>query len=194
MDHNNGVPRIHAFPSSPPPSPPILSFISALTIATLLFMCFYYFSAIVSLAILLALYITTLFICRFVHRDQGTSFHLVQNPQRVVRLFNKVFWVVEEKRGSHRKRVTKLLLGSVVCFGSRTLASSCRECAICLEDFKMGDECLVFSVCGHIFHCDCINHWLWEKPSCPICRYVPSSSATMIRNNSRSMEFSDNLV
>ncbi|XP_020239514.1 putative RING-H2 finger protein ATL19 [Cajanus cajan] len=204
MDHNNRVPRIHAFlpstpspPPPPPPSPPILSFIVALTIATLLFMCFYYFSAIISFAFLVVLYIITLLVCRFVSTDDGAS---PKKNQRVVRIFNRVFLVVEEKKGNHRpQQVKKFLLGSVVCFGSQTLASSpslsCRECAICLEDFKMGEECLVFCVCGHIFHCDCINHWLREKPSCPICRhYVSSSSTTMVNNNSRSIEFLDNLV
>lgn len=104
---------------------------------------------------------------------ERTSFHAQtpQNNQRVVRVFNKLFWVVEEKRGGKRQQVKKLL-GCVLCFGSQAMASSCvSECAICLEDFKKGEECLVFSVCGHTFHCDCIKHWLEEKPSCPICRH-----------------------
>ncbi|KAG4968212.1 hypothetical protein GYH30_033823 [Glycine max] len=181
MDHNhhnnNRVPRIHAFLSPTPPSPPMLSFIAALSITTLIFMCLYVLSPIVSVAILLALYITTLFLCRFMQdrRElrERTSFHAQtpQNNQRVVRVFNKLFWVVEEKRGGKRQQVKKLL-GCVLCFGSQAMASSCvSECAICLEDFKKGEECLVFSVCGHTFHCDCIKHWLEEKPSCPICRH-----------------------
>ncbi|KAG5032806.1 hypothetical protein JHK82_016375 [Glycine max] len=62
MDHNNNnrVPRIHAFSSPAPPSPPMLSFIVALSLTTLTFMCLYVFSSIVSVAILLALCITIL--------------------------------------------------------------------------------------------------------------------------------------
>ena len=151
MDHNhhnnNRVPRIHAFLSPTPPSPPMLSFIAALSITTLIFMCLYVLSPIVSVAILLALYITTLFLCRFMQdrRElrERTSFHAQtpQNNQRVVRVFNKLFWVVEEKRGGKRQQVKKLL-GCVLCFGSQAMASSCvSECAICLEDFKKGEEC-----------------------------------------------------
>ncbi|KAK7405239.1 hypothetical protein VNO78_06438 [Psophocarpus tetragonolobus] len=197
MDHNsNRIPRINAFSSATPPSPPLFSFIAALSIATLIFMCIYFFSTIVAVAILLALYITTLFLCRFRHEiREGTSFHAQtpQNHQRVVRIFNKLFWVVEEKRGNHMQLVKKLL-GCVVCFESQAMSSSSvSECAICLEDFKKGEECLVFSVCGHTFHCDCINHWLEEKPNCPICRhYVPSSNS--MGTKSRSMEFLENLV
>ncbi|TKY66536.1 putative RING-H2 finger protein ATL19 [Spatholobus suberectus] len=185
MDHNNNnrVSRIHAFSSPAPSSPPMLSFIAALATATLIFMCLYVFSAIVSTVIIVVLYIITIFLCRFMHdmRElrERTSFHAQtpQNNQRVVRIFNKLFWVVEEKKGSQRQQVKKLL-GSIVCFGNQAMASLCdNECAICLEDFKKGEECLIFSVCGHTFHCDCINYWLQEKPSCPICRhYVPSSA------------------
>ncbi|KAK7342718.1 hypothetical protein VNO80_25674 [Phaseolus coccineus] len=197
MDQNNTVPRIHAFsaPAPAPPSPPIFSFIIALSIAALIFMCFYVFSAVVSAAILLALCITTLFLCRFTYdRELGETipFHAQtpQNNQRVVKIFNKLFWVVEDKRGGQRQQVKKLV-GSIVCFGNQAMLSG-SECAICLEEFKNGEKCLVFSFCGHIFHCDCINHWFEEKPTCPNCRYVPSS-ATMFKK-SRSTEFLENLV
>lgn len=66
------------------------------------------------------------------------------------------------------------------------------ECAICLEELKNGEECVVFSVCGHIFHFDCIKHWLEKKPTCPNCRHCVASSATMMKTTS--MEFLENLV
>lgn len=50
------------------------------------------------------------------------------------------------------------------------LRRSCNECAICLEDFQRGHLCQVFPVCKHIFHSDCIDHWLQRKLTCPICR------------------------
>ncbi|CAJ1978563.1 unnamed protein product [Sphenostylis stenocarpa] len=83
----------------------------------------------VSAVILLALCITTLILFRFMHdrRDlrEGTSLHALtpQNNQRVVRIFDKLFWVVEEKRGAHMHEVKKLL-GSIVCFGNQAMASS----------------------------------------------------------------------
>lgn len=50
------------------------------------------------------------------------------------------------------------------------LRRSCNECAICLEDFQRGQLCQVFPVCKHIFHSDCIDHWLQRKLTCPTCR------------------------
>ncbi|XP_061368328.1 putative RING-H2 finger protein ATL19 [Gastrolobium bilobum] len=192
---NSSILRTHVSPSSPPPSPPMVSFIAALAIAMLIFMCIYVFSTIVSVAIVLTLCIISVFLCRVIHNRRGldtelrerTNFYAQtqQNNQRVVRIFDKLFWVVEE-RGNQR------VIGSIVCFGSQAMASSnSNECAICLEDFKKGEECLVFSVCGHTFHFDCINHWIEKKPSCPICRQcIPSSMVT----KTRSIEFLANLV
>ncbi|XP_017432834.1 RING-H2 finger protein ATL52-like [Vigna angularis] len=193
MDQNITVPRIHAFSS--PPSPPLFSCIIALSIATLIFMFFYVLSPIVSAAILLALCITTLLLSRFTHNRQFTqtfSFHAHTPPknQRLVKIFNNLFWVVEEKRSGQTQQVKKLL-GSIVCFGNQPFVSG-SECAICLEEFKNGEECVEFSVCGHIFHCDCIKQWLEEKPTCPNCRHCVASSATMLKTTS--MEFLENLV
>jgi hypothetical protein len=50
------------------------------------------------------------------------------------------------------------------------LRRSCNGCVICLEDFQKGQLCQVFPVCKHIFHSDCIDHWLQKKLTCPICR------------------------
>jgi len=128
MDHNNNaVPRIHVFSSQTPPSPPMFSFLIALSIATLIFMCFYIFPVIVSAVILLALCITVLFLCRFTpdpELRETVSFHAPnpQNNQRVVQIFNNFFWVLEEKRGGQRQQVKKLL-GSIVCFGNQATVS-----------------------------------------------------------------------
>jgi len=42
------------------------------------------------------------------------------------------------------------------------------NCCICLEDQVTGQ--LVRRLpCMHAFHCECIDRWLQEKSSCPIC-------------------------
>ncbi|KAL2509517.1 RING-H2 finger protein ATL52 [Forsythia ovata] len=43
-------------------------------------------------------------------------------------------------------------------------------CAVCLTEFKEGDEVRVLSECSHIFHILCINQWLQNHHSCPLCR------------------------
>ena len=142
-NNNNRVHRIEVFPSSPPPSPPFGSFIAALAIATLIFMCIYGFSPIVSVAIILTLCIASVLLCRFIHG--------------------------------------KKLLGTVVPFGSKAMASGRSDCAICLENFQQREKCLVFPICNHVFHLICIKHWLESKPTCPICRHrIPPAMAMII--------------
>jgi hypothetical protein len=42
------------------------------------------------------------------------------------------------------------------------------ECAICLDDdLKLEWRLLP---CGHAFHKDCVERWLTESDTCPICR------------------------
>ncbi|KAK7342407.1 hypothetical protein VNO80_25358 [Phaseolus coccineus] len=46
-----------------------------------------------------------------------------------------------------------------------------KRCAICLEDFKSGEE-VRLTPCNHMFHEDCIVPWLTTKGQCPVCRFV----------------------
>ena len=45
------------------------------------------------------------------------------------------------------------------------------NCIICLNDMKIGDN-VTSLPCLHVFHTDCIKHWLESKNSCPICKLV----------------------
>ncbi|CAL0328889.1 unnamed protein product [Lupinus luteus] len=151
-DNINWFDRIILSPSTPPPpSPPIFSFIAALTITTLIFTCIHVFSVIVSVAILITLFITSMYLLKFINdrhemRERNIFYgQTPENNQRVVRFFDKLFWVVEERGGDNNMREgsNKKLIGSVVRFGSQAImhsSSGCSECAICLEDFKEGKE------------------------------------------------------
>lgn len=44
------------------------------------------------------------------------------------------------------------------------------DCAICLEDFKMGEKCRLLPFCNHSFHAECVDSWLLRNPICPVCR------------------------
>lgn len=48
-----------------------------------------------------------------------------------------------------------------------------KECAVCLEEYTRGCE-LRRLCCGHRFHKRCLDPWLYEARSCPICRCVVS--------------------
>lgn len=43
------------------------------------------------------------------------------------------------------------------------------ECIICMESFSE-NELVKQLMCGHIFHGDCIDHWLTEQKNCPFCK------------------------
>ncbi|RDY10175.1 RING-H2 finger protein ATL47, partial [Mucuna pruriens] len=44
------------------------------------------------------------------------------------------------------------------------------DCAVCLDNFKVGDACRLLPNCGHSFHVLCIDSWILQTPVCPICR------------------------
>jgi hypothetical protein len=43
------------------------------------------------------------------------------------------------------------------------------DCIICMEGFSEG-EFVKQLMCGHIFHGDCIDHWLSQQKNCPFCK------------------------
>ncbi|KVH89701.1 hypothetical protein Ccrd_008305 [Cynara cardunculus var. scolymus] len=47
---------------------------------------------------------------------------------------------------------------------------SCRRCCVCLGEFEMNEELIQVPSCKHIFHRDCIHHWLQSNSTCPLCR------------------------
>ncbi|KAL8170354.1 hypothetical protein V2J09_022158 [Rumex salicifolius] len=45
-----------------------------------------------------------------------------------------------------------------------------RECAVCLEELRVGVEAARMP-CGHLYHWDCIAEWLQRTHFCPFCRF-----------------------
>lgn len=84
------------------------------------------------------------------------------------RFLNRLF-ELHESRGpppADPKEIEKL--PSVVL--TETLTTEQIRCTVCCEEFKVGSVGIKLP-CEHIFDKDCIEHWLKEHNTCPICRY-----------------------
>ena len=100
---------------------------------------------------------------------------LVQyNVAQVVDMLERFVRDIDERRGPRLRALNRL--PPLISYGNHERrASSGRgdvdECVICLEDFEEDESCQVFPVCNHIFHTNCIDHWLKNRPTCPVCRH-----------------------
>ena len=72
-----------------------------------------------------------------------------------------------DARKNYRRDKLKYTSVSVTDEGLSSMLLS--QCAICLEDFKVGDNVNIFR-CQHSFHKGCFAEWSRVKMNCPICR------------------------
>ncbi|KAL9182764.1 hypothetical protein ACHAXT_004043 [Thalassiosira profunda] len=74
------------------------------------------------------------------------------------------------------------------------------DCVICHEQLKKRRKCVALSVCGHIFHNECIQQAFKVKPQCPVCRKAvgepqgkcPSGTMTVHSSSIRCSGFQEN--
>ncbi|CAN6465137.1 unnamed protein product [Victoria cruziana] len=66
-------------------------------------------------------------------------------------------------------------------------------CAICLADYNDSDVLRLLPGCGHLSHLDCLDRWLKQRPTCPICRTSPTPSA-MPTSSEEAVPLADQMV
>ncbi|GMI83342.1 hypothetical protein HRI_002003500 [Hibiscus trionum] len=44
------------------------------------------------------------------------------------------------------------------------------QCAVCLSEYRCEDTLRILPYCGHSFHVTCIDIWLQQHSTCPVCR------------------------
>ncbi|KAK9152202.1 hypothetical protein Syun_010511 [Stephania yunnanensis] len=69
-----------------------------------------------------------------------------------------------------KKKDMVALPTSTYASSSSSSSSSHHQCAICLVEYKEGDDIRVLPKCSHRFHVACIDTWLEARSSCPTCR------------------------
>ncbi|GLT67293.1 hypothetical protein SLA2020_396120 [Shorea laevis] len=85
----------------------------------------------------------------------------------VLETLNRIVQALDDRRGLGREEMEKVL--PIVNYNSNEMKRS-DDCAICLEDFQDEDLCRIFPVCNHVFHWNCIDGWVKNNLTCPVCR------------------------
>ncbi|KAJ8298476.1 hypothetical protein KUTeg_025007 [Tegillarca granosa] len=92
-----------------------------------------------------------------------------------------VFYYIQRFRYAHAKeRLTRRLASAAkkaiakipqrsLKIGDKELETDFDQCAVCIEGYKPSD--VIRSLpCRHIFHKSCVDPWLLEMRSCPMCK------------------------
>lgn len=58
----------------------------------------------------------------------------------------------------------------------KKLGTTCTCCSVCLDNYGDGDVLRMLPDCGHLFHKECVDPWLRQHPTCPVCRTSPLPS------------------
>lgn len=56
--------------------------------------------------------------------------------------------------------------------GELKIAKGNEDCSICMDNMKEGDTLLRLPCGKHVFHATCIEGWLKEHNTCPLCRHA----------------------
>ena len=89
---------------------------------------------------------------------------------------------IDIPRGASPESIDKLPLTTLTQEIIQTeLKENQKTCNVCLEEFQEQDEMRTLGCC-HVFHRSCVDRWLSQVASCPICKkeIIPSETAAPV--------------
>ncbi|KAJ1435861.1 Zinc finger, RING-type [Sesbania bispinosa] len=75
------------------------------------------------------------------------------------------------ERGSHGLESIAVAKFPTKKFSDKFFASAENsQCTVCLSEYQDDDMLRILPYCGHSFHVTCIDLWLQQNSTCPVCR------------------------
>lgn len=75
------------------------------------------------------------------------------------------------ERGLHGLEPYLIASFPVKKYGDEFFSSSeYSQCTVCLSEYHDADLLRILPYCGHFFHMTCIDMWLQQHSTCPVCR------------------------
>ncbi|XP_021284163.1 NEP1-interacting protein 1-like [Herrania umbratica] len=100
--------------------------------------------------------------------DDVATRYLLQSINALDSTFNQVPWNIPEGLSKESiQNIPKIRITEENVWDSSRNRISC---SICLQDFLQGEVVHSLPHCHHMFHVSCIQKWLGEHKSCPLCR------------------------
>lgn len=104
--------------------------------------------------------------------------NLVENGTLPILRLAHFFLLNDEEDNEHPRGLTKEQIDNLATrtYGQATLeGEQGRACSVCINEYAQGNK-LRSLPCAHEFHIHCIDRWLSENNTCPICRQPILSS------------------
>ncbi|CAL9698006.1 unnamed protein product [Knipowitschia caucasica] len=98
--------------------------------------------------------------------------NLVENGTLPILRLAHFFLLNDEEEDEHPRGLTKEQIDNLVTrtYGQASLEGEMgRACSVCINEYAQGNK-LRRLPCTHEFHIHCIDRWLSENNTCPICR------------------------
>ncbi|KAF7653945.1 hypothetical protein LDENG_00076770 [Lucifuga dentata] len=75
----------------------------------------------------------------------------------------------QRRLGDAAKKAISKLQVRTIKKGDKEMESDFDNCAVCIEGYKPNDVIRILP-CGHVFHKHCVDPWLQDHRTCPMCK------------------------